>query len=99
MDRVRARFLRDGRWLFLALPQCPAVPQSGRAGPAGRNWTIRPSALPSHVGWQPVHSRVRFLSGLSLGDLIAILAAIEALFGLLIEINFIATVTQRFFAR
>jgi hypothetical protein len=40
--------------------------------------------------FQPVHS---------LGDPVAILAAIEAVFGLLIEVSFIATFTQRFFGR
>ncbi len=33
----------------------------------------------------------------STGDPVAILAAIEAIIGLLIEISFIATFTQRFF--
>jgi hypothetical protein len=45
------------------------------------------------------HGRGLFPSGLSLGDPIAILAASEAIIGLLIEITFIATFTQRFFAR
>jgi uncharacterized protein YjbI with pentapeptide repeats len=45
------------------------------------------------------HGRGLFPSGLSLGDPIAILAAFEAIIGLLIEITFIATFTQRFFAR
>jgi hypothetical protein len=40
--------------------------------------------------FQPVHS---------LGDPVAILAAIEAVFGLFIEISFIATFTQRFFGK
>jgi hypothetical protein len=35
----------------------------------------------------------------SAGDPIAILAALEAVFGLIIEISFIATITQRFFGR
>lgn len=39
---------------------------------------------------QPLHS---------LGDPVAILAAFEAVVGLFIEITFIATFTQRFFAR
>jgi hypothetical protein len=39
------------------------------------------------------------LSGISLGDTLAPLAAGEAIIGLLIEITFIATFTQRFFAR
>jgi hypothetical protein len=37
--------------------------------------------------------------GLALDDPITILAAIEAILGLFIEITFIATFTQRFFAR
>ncbi len=41
-------------------------------------------------GLQPVQS---------LGDPVAIIAAVEAIIGLLIEISFIATFTQRFFAR
>jgi hypothetical protein len=45
------------------------------------------------------HGRGLFPSGLSLGDPVAILAAFEAIIGLLIEITFIATFTQRFFAR
>jgi uncharacterized protein YjbI with pentapeptide repeats len=45
------------------------------------------------------HGRGLFPTGLSLGDPVAILAAFEAIFGLLIEITFIATFTQRFFAR
>jgi uncharacterized protein YjbI with pentapeptide repeats len=40
--------------------------------------------------FQPVHS---------LGDPVAILASVEAIFGLLIEVSFIATFTQRFFGR
>lgn len=43
------------------------------------------------------HGRGFFPSGISLGDPIAIIAAIEAVIGLLIEISFIATFTQRFF--
>jgi hypothetical protein len=45
------------------------------------------------------HGRGLFPTGLSLGDPIAVLAAGEAIIGLLIEITFIATFTQRFFAR
>lgn len=40
--------------------------------------------------FQPVHS---------LGDPVAILAAIEAVFGLFIEVSFIATFTQRYFGK
>ncbi len=45
------------------------------------------------------HGRGFFTSGISLGDTLARLAAGEAIIGLLIEITFIATFTQRFFAR
>jgi uncharacterized protein YjbI with pentapeptide repeats len=45
------------------------------------------------------HGRGLYPSGLNLGDPVAILAAGEAIIGLLIEITFIATFTQRFFAR
>lgn len=45
------------------------------------------------------HGRGFFQQVQSLGDPVAILAAIEAVFGLLIEISFIATFTQRFFGR
>jgi uncharacterized protein YjbI with pentapeptide repeats/DNA-binding response OmpR family regulator len=45
------------------------------------------------------HGRGFFTSGISLGDTLARLAAGEAVIGLLIEITFIATFTQRFFAR
>ena len=45
------------------------------------------------------HGRGFFQPLQSLGDPVDILAAIEAVFGLLIEITFIATFTQRFFGR
>jgi hypothetical protein len=45
------------------------------------------------------HGRGLFPSGLSSGDPVAMFAAGEAIIGLLIEITFIATFTQRFFAR
>jgi hypothetical protein len=45
------------------------------------------------------HGRGFFPSTLQLGDPLAILAATEAICGLLIEITFIATFTNRFFAR
>ena len=45
------------------------------------------------------HGRGQFPNGLSLGDPVAIIASAEAIIGLLIEITFIATFTQRFFAR
>ena len=43
------------------------------------------------------HGRGFFPQSITLGDTYARLAAIEAVFGLLIEISFIATFTQRFF--
>ena len=72
------------------------------------NFALTPF-LPSHsspLAWYEAivlsissfHGRGLFPSGLSLGDPIAILAAGEAIIGLLIEITFIATFTQRFFA-
>ncbi len=45
------------------------------------------------------HGRGFFTTGISLSDTLARLAAGEAVIGLLIEIVFIATFTQRFFAR
>jgi hypothetical protein len=45
------------------------------------------------------HGRGFFNPGSSLGDTYADLAAAEAFVGLMIEITFIATFTQRFFAR
>jgi hypothetical protein len=45
------------------------------------------------------HGRGFFSSDIRLGDTYARLAAGEAIVGLLIEITFIATLTQRFFAR
>jgi hypothetical protein len=45
------------------------------------------------------HGRGFFTTGISLSDTLARLAAGEAVIGLLIEITFIATFTQRFFAR
>jgi len=45
------------------------------------------------------HGRGFFQPVYSLGDPVAILASLEAIFGLLIEISFIATFTQRFFGK
>jgi uncharacterized protein YjbI with pentapeptide repeats len=45
------------------------------------------------------HGRVFFAGGLPLDDWVARVGAVEAVIGLLIEITFIATFTQRFFAR
>jgi hypothetical protein len=60
-----------------------------------------------HLSWDEAlvlsissfHGRGFFTSGINLGDTLARLAAGEAVIGLLIEITFIATFTQRFFAR
>ncbi len=43
------------------------------------------------------HGRGFFPGGLPLDDPVTVLAALEAVIGLLIEISFIATFTQRFF--
>ena len=51
------------------------------------------------VSMTSFHGRGFFQPSQSPGDKVAILAAIEAAVGLLIEITFIATFTQRFFAR
>ncbi len=45
------------------------------------------------------HGRGFFTSGISLSDTLARLAAGEAIIGLLIEVTFIATSTQRFFGK
>jgi uncharacterized protein YjbI with pentapeptide repeats len=45
------------------------------------------------------HGRGFFQPVQSLGDPVAILAALEAIFGLFIEVSFIATFTQRFFGK
>ncbi|HEY7093399.1 MAG TPA: hypothetical protein VH393_09485 [Ktedonobacterales bacterium] len=45
------------------------------------------------------HGRGFFPSGISLGDPVAVVAAIEAVVGLFIELVLIAAFTQRFFAR
>jgi hypothetical protein len=66
-----------------------------------------PSSTPSHLqGYEAVvvsvtsfHGRGFFQPLQSPGDKVAILAAIEAAIGLLLEITFIATFTNRFFAR
>jgi uncharacterized protein YjbI with pentapeptide repeats len=60
-----------------------------------------------HLSWDEAlvlsissfHGRGFFTSGITLGDTLARLAAAEAIIGLLIEITFIATFTNRFFAR
>ena len=45
------------------------------------------------------HGRGLFPGGIALDDPLTVLAAFEALVGLVIEVSFIATFTQRFFAR
>ena len=45
------------------------------------------------------HGRGFFNSSISLGDTYAQIAAVEALIGLIIEVSFIATFTQRFFGK
>jgi uncharacterized protein YjbI with pentapeptide repeats len=60
-----------------------------------------------HLSWDEAlvlsissfHGRGFFTSGITFGDTLARLAAAEAIIGLLIEITFIATFTNRFFAR
>ena len=61
----------------------------------------------AHLSWDEAlvlsvssfHGRGFFLQGVTLGDAFARLAAAEAVLGLLIEVSFIATFTQRFFGR
>lgn len=60
-----------------------------------------------HLSWDEAlvlsvssfHGRGFFSPNMALGDVFARLAALEAVLGLLIEISFIATFTQRFFGR
>ena len=61
----------------------------------------------THLAWDEAqvlsgssfHSRGFFLQNVTLSDPFVRLAAAEAVLGLLIEISFIATFTQRFFGR
>jgi uncharacterized protein YjbI with pentapeptide repeats len=61
----------------------------------------------AHLNWDEAlvlsvssfHGRGFFLQGMTLGNVFAQLAALEAVLGLLIEVSFIATFTQRFFGR
>ncbi len=61
----------------------------------------------AHLSWDEAlvlsvssfHGRGFFLQNVPLGDAFARLAATEAVLGLLIEVSFIATFTQRFFGR
>ena len=68
-----------------ALPGCTCRPLTAGC----------PLAFRQHL--RSLHGRGFFQPLQSLGDPIAALAAIEAVIGLLIEISFIATFTQRFF--
>ena len=45
------------------------------------------------------HGRGFFPGGISLDDPLTVVAAFEAFIGLLIEVTFIATLTQRFFGK
>ncbi len=45
------------------------------------------------------HGRGFFPGGIKLDDPLTVLAAIEALVGLIIEVTFIATLTRRFFGQ
>jgi hypothetical protein len=45
------------------------------------------------------HGRGFFPGGLALDDPLTVLAAVQAIIGLIIEVSFIATFTQRFFGR
>jgi len=45
------------------------------------------------------HGRAFFPGGLTLGDPLPVLAGFEAFVGLLIEVTFIATLTQRLFGK
>ncbi|GHO52004.1 hypothetical protein [Ktedonobacter robiniae] len=67
-------------------------------------YLFTPSA---HLSWEEAlvlsvvcfHGRGFLLQNMSLGDAFARLAAIEAVLGLLIEVSFIATFTQRFLGK
>jgi hypothetical protein len=60
-----------------------------------------------HLSWDEAlvlsvssfHGRGFLLQGVTLGDAFVRLAVLEAVLGLLIEVSFIATFTQRFFGR
>jgi hypothetical protein len=61
----------------------------------------------AHLSWDEAlvlsvssfHGRGFFLQNMTLGDAFVRLAAVEAVLGLLIEVSFIATFTQRFFGK
>ncbi len=73
------------------------IPLVGLTEPAGTHPLQWYEALVLSVA--SFHGRGFFPQGISLGDPVAILAASEAVIGLFIEISFIATFTQRYFAR
>jgi uncharacterized protein YjbI with pentapeptide repeats len=70
-------------------------------------YLLNAHAAAVHLSWDEAlvlsvssfHGRGFFLQNVSLGDAFARLAALEAVLGLLIEVCFIATFTQRFFGR
>ena len=70
-------------------------------------YLLNSSGLGHHLSWDEAlvlsvisfHGRGFFLQNVTLGDAFARLAAAEAVLGLLIEVSFIATFTQRFFGR
>jgi hypothetical protein len=74
----------------LTQPICGAKPTAGCFPPL--HWY---EALVLSVA--SFHGRGFFPQGINLGDPVAILAAGEAVIGLIIEVSFIATFTQRFF--
>lgn len=51
------------------------------------------------LSFSSFHGRGFFPSGITTGDPLAVVAVFEAVFGLFIEISFIATFTQRYFGR
>ena len=68
-----------------------------RARPLYHRYELPTSSATSSL--TSFHGRGFFPGTLSLDDFVTLLASIEAVIGLLIEIIFIATFTQRFFAR
>jgi hypothetical protein len=51
------------------------------------------------TGVNTFHGRGFFPGGITLDDPLTVIAAIEAFLGLIIEVTFIATLTQRFFGK
>jgi hypothetical protein len=70
-------------------------------------YLLNSQLVTTHLAWNEAlvlsvssfHGRGFFSPSIGLGDSYAELAAVEAFVGLFIEITFIATFTQRFFAR